>query len=246
MNAGRENNSRRWAASAAGAIVVMAAVFMLLRVPHAPPVVPLPRAETLPPRIELAQRTAENVALSEQTAMHDQRPLFLPTERNTRIAPPTRPEAGKSVLEQDVLKPTFGDALALEWPASTEVAEKPAQAMAAGATPAPLYGFGRVDEPAVAAPPRGALVEVLSASTNESVFTAKLPVEARPPVTGEKGGRPLEFLAAVDAAGLVGSLVVTEHSDAEEVDSYYRNYLAQSFRLGERLPPGFYRVIVGP
>jgi hypothetical protein len=225
----------------------MIVLFVFLRVPHSPPLVSLPPAPLEPKaRLELGSPSAENVLLGEQTAMHDQIPLFLPTERNVRIAPPQRPEAGRSVLEQDELKPTFGDTLALGWPAPTQVPEKPAEAVFATAAPSPLYGFGRVEEAGPTAPPRGATVEVVMAATNQRLFAEALPPEARPALAGEKMWRPVEFLAAVDAKGLVGSLVVSEHSDAEEVESYFRNYLARAFRLGERLPPGYYRVIVGP
>jgi len=58
--------------------------------------------------------------------------------------------------------------------------------------------------------------------------------------------RPLELFATVDAAGLASPLVVTDRSDVEEVNAYFRNYLARTFRLGEHLAPGFYRVVVGP
>jgi hypothetical protein len=247
MDAHPEGNVRRWAAAAAGAVVAMTVLFLFLRVPHSPPLVALPPAPIEPKaRLELSNPAAGNVLLGEQTAMHDQTPLFLPTERNVRIAPPQRPEAGRSVLEADVLKPTFGDTLALGWPEPVQVPEKPADAIFATEMPAPLYGFGRVEEAVPAAPPRGATVEVVMAATNRRLLTAALPPEARPALAGEKMWRPVEFLAAVDAKGLVGSLVVSEHSDAEEVESYFRNYLARAFRLGERLPPGYYRVIVGP
>ena len=48
------------------------------------------------------------------------------------------------------------------------------------------------------------------------------------------------------AAGLAGPLVVTESSRVEEVDAHFRRQLRQVFRLGERLAPGVYRVVVGP
>jgi hypothetical protein len=76
------------------------------------------------------------------------------------------------------------------------------------------------------------------------VLAETLPAEVAPPTT--KAWQPMEFLAAVDPAGLVGPLVITEDSRVEEVNTYFRKYLAQTYRIGERLPPGFYRIIVGP
>jgi hypothetical protein len=57
---------------------------------------------------------------------------------------------------------------------------------------------------------------------------------------------PLEFLATVEAAGLVAPLTLTGRSGVDEVDAFFRNYLVRTFRLGERLPPGFYRITVSP
>jgi hypothetical protein len=56
----------------------------------------------------------------------------------------------------------------------------------------------------------------------------------------------MEFVAAVDPAGLVGPLVPTVRSGVEEVDNFFQNYLARTLRVGERLAPGFYRICVGP
>jgi hypothetical protein len=56
----------------------------------------------------------------------------------------------------------------------------------------------------------------------------------------------MELFAAVDAAGLAAPLLVTEGSRVDEVDAHFRKMLAQTYRIGERLPPGFYRIVVGP
>jgi len=49
----------------------------------------------------------------------------------------------------------------------------------------------------------------------------------------------------VSSAGLVGEPVLTTSSEGEDVDNFFRDYLVQSYRLGERLRPGTYRVLVG-
>jgi len=70
-----------------------------------------------------------------------------------------------------------------------------------------------------------------------------------PTVLGPAGGKawePLELFAAVDAAGLAAPLVVVSTSTVDEIDAHFRRILAQDFRVGERLPPGFFRLIVGP
>ena len=70
----------------------------------------------------------------------------------------------------------------------------------------------------------------------------------------EHGNRPalvrsvvaMSLLAAVDAAGLAAPLVVTEGSRVEEVDVYFRQFLARNFRIGDRLDAGFYSITVAP
>lgn len=56
----------------------------------------------------------------------------------------------------------------------------------------------------------------------------------------------MEFLAVVSSAGLIADPVLVNGSGWEEVDNFFRSYLVKSFRLGERLNPGRYRVLVGP
>jgi hypothetical protein len=55
----------------------------------------------------------------------------------------------------------------------------------------------------------------------------------------------VEFLVVISSAGLVGEPVMTTGSEEEDVDSFFRDYLIRSYRLGERLRPGRYRVWVG-
>jgi hypothetical protein len=250
MNASVElvGTKRRWAASAAGAIVMMAALLCLLRVPSAPPL-PLRElpaaAQPVKPSVVLAKAGGVDQALAEEAVLHDQRPLFLPTERNASLRPLRRPEAGRTVLDQDASHLVFGAAeLTLNLPKPEEVSEKPAEVMLTGAPPTPLHGMGRGQPEQIEIRPHGGFVEVLSAATNRRVLGQELGLDAKPPT--ERAWKPVEFLARVDAAGLVGPLVIRTRSDVEEVDKFFRNYLGETFRIGERLPPGFYRIVVGP
>ena len=120
----------------------------------------------------------------------------------------------------------------------------PVDVIAADASGGPLVGFGR--EPARVAPlgPRVGFIEVYASATGEKVLAELLPVEARP--VGGATWEPMELLAAVDPAGLTAPLVVTTSSRHEEVDAHFRDFLARKYRIGERLRPGFYRIIVAP
>jgi hypothetical protein len=71
-----------------------------------------------------------------------------------------------------------------------------------------------------------------------------LPVSAKPP--SDQPWEPAEFSAVVDITGLVAPLATVSSSRVEEVDNHFKNYLARTFRIGERLRPGLYRVTVGP
>jgi hypothetical protein len=175
--------------------------------------------------------------------MNDQTPLFLPTDRNVAVPRIRRPDMGQSVLEQDAVRVTFGEAdlkLALSNP--VEIAVMPAEVMLNDAV-TPWYGLGQGGLSGAPLPARGGFVEVRNVGTNRQIMGEPL-LQAKPPAG--KPWRPMEFLAAVDAAGLVAPLVISERSDVEEVESYFQTFLTKTFRIGERLPPGFYRVIVGP
>ena len=128
-------------------------------------------------------------------------------------------------------------------PGAAERAEPRLTLEADGTGVAPV-GFGREERRVRPEAARGGLLEVIAAGTGERVLTAELPEALVPP--GGKAWEPLELLAIVDVAGLAGPLVVTESSRVEEVDAHFRRQLRQVFRLGERLAPGVYRVVVGP
>jgi hypothetical protein len=121
----------------------------------------------------------------------------------------------------------------------------PLDALASETNATTLLGFGRSDVPAQTLQARAGFVEVISAASGERILGEPLQMpEARVP--GDKPWAPLEFRARIDAAGLVIPLVVTTSSGVEEVDAHFREFLAKTYRIGERLPPGFYRLIVAP
>ncbi|MBI4622704.1 MAG: hypothetical protein HY736_05700 [Verrucomicrobia bacterium] len=245
-----DGNRRRWAAAAGGALVALALLLMLFRAPE-----PVPSPSTAPPRpvVRLMRPDGTNAALDEETVMHDTTPLFLPTGRNATVKDLPRREPGKTFLDKETLKLGFAGTdlnLAKDLPPVVTLNGKPpgkaapVDALTADAPGQMFLGFGRTDEPAVASEPRGGFVEIVATATGRRVLAEALPVTARPAT--DKPWQPMEFFAAIDAAGLVRPLVVTEGSRVEEVDVYFRNFLVRTFRVGERLPPGFYRIVVGP
>ena len=247
----------RWAVAAGAALLIMAGVLVLFRGPE--PVttlamgargVPAPRTQA---KVQLATSATRDSVLAEELSLRDMRPLFLPTEGLNATLPEPRREPGKTFLDNETLKWNFGEAdldIAAGLPPVATIGGKPAHVaspadVVAGESAAPaLQGFGRGAPAIEPVASRGGIVEVVAVATGHRVWAEALPAEARPP--GNKAWQPVEFVASVDPAGLTAPLAVTTSSQVEEVDVHYRNFLAQRYRIGDRLPPGFYRITVGP
>jgi hypothetical protein len=177
-----------------------------------------------------------------KTMLFDLAPLFLPTEFNSSRKPYVPAEPGGSFAGFS-FKPTFSDSrIDLHLPPPAEVPSSPAEALVGDPPGAPFIGFGRMDIKTEPLARQAAYVEITDAESGRDVFSQPV-TDAQPPMSG---WRPMEFMAAVDAAGLVGPPVLTVHSDVAEVDAYFGHYLAEGLRIGQRLNPGFYRIRVGP
>ncbi len=53
-------------------------------------------------------------------------------------------------------------------------------------------------------------------------------------------------MATVDPAGLVGPLVTTSPAGSDEVETILQKHLTQILKVGVRLDPGVYRIVLGP
>ncbi len=194
-----------------------------------------------------------NAALREATRIHDLAPLFLPTELNAKLKDVPRPEPGRGVFDVEPTRLSFPESglrLGAALPAVVALngtpmgTATPLDALLADGADSSLAGFGREKREVVPLPPRGGFLEVVAAGNGERVLAEVLPVEAAPAT--QKLWQPPQFLALVDPAGLVGPLRLTEGSRVEEVDRHFQDYLMHTYRLGERLGPGFYRITIGP
>ena len=183
----------------------------------------------------------------DQVTFFDPTPLFLPTEWNTNQGPlpATAQRQPGQVFADFEAKLTYGRAeLVLPIAPAESTPQDPVDLLK---TPArdPFLGFGRTDVPLTPLASRTAVVEIREVGTGKLV-----PV---PYLAGDVGllasqteWQPAEFLVCVTAEGLLGRPVVTVSSDVEDVDVFFRDYLENTLRLGERLAPGMYRVVVGP
>jgi hypothetical protein len=252
MSVTRMGDSLRWALAGAGALgaVVLVGLGFHATVPG-PSLPAISRSSKA--ALFFIQAKGDNSAISEQAMMRDTTPLFLPTERNASGPALAWREPGRAFLDEDTLKLSIGESglnLAGSLPpvavfdGRSSALAQPLDALTLDSPGDMLLGFGRVDTSVTPMAARGGFIEVIATATGETVIAQTIPVEAAPPTS--KVWQPMEFMAAVDPAGLVGPLVVTDDSRVEEVNAYFRKYLAHSFRLGERLPPGFYRIVVGP
>jgi hypothetical protein len=243
----------RWVVASATALVMIGVVLLLFRLPA--PTTSFPSVLSPPPpkpMLTMARPDDSDLLLKEEAQLRDLRPLFLPTDRNAALPEP-RLEPGRTFLENETLRLMFTDAeaqLSKDLPPVVRLNAKPVDEATPVDALSPveagfaLEGFGRREAATSKFEQRGGYVEVAALKDGRQLFEWELPIAARPP--SDKAWSPVEFIAVVDPAGLVSPLAVTTGSRVEEVDAHFRSYLAQNFRIGERLSPGFYRITVAP
>ena len=192
---------------------------------------------------------AASGASAEDRALLDPNPLFLPTEYNAsevRLPAIVRREPGAS-LQAASAKFEYTEAGApVRFPEVVAAPGGAVEALSFGRASNPYEVFGRVRQPAKPLPERQAFIEVVQTVSGRIVFSAPLVVADAPEQLRTADWRPLELLAAIDATGLIGLPVISSGSGVDAIDAYFKTYLARQFRLGERLPPGFYALRVGP
>jgi hypothetical protein len=203
------------------------------------------KAPAKPPfvRVVGASTGTGDLVLREQAELMDPTPLFFPTEWNfgqRPLAESMRRQPGqvfgsfgeKITLGEQLIKP-YGSEAAV-------VPERLADVMAQG-NEAPFAGMGQIDVQRPALPERNAFLEVEDLAAGKNIIAQTLTGLSLP----RTDFAPVEFLAVVSSAGLIGDPVLVSGSGWDEVDSFLRSYLVKTFRLGERLNPGRYRVLVG-
>jgi len=233
-----------WLLATTGAAVVVLFVLSLFRIPvleqasnHVP--------KTVEARgLELASRG--NELLIEEVGLRDPTPLFLPTPWNASedaLAMSAPREPGESFQDY---APHFNfpaSELTLELPATSRLPARAADAFAIDETSRSLLGFGEIDDDVRPLPVRDGFIEIVGAADGAVLMRRPL-VEIRPPERGT--WQPMEFLVAIDSAGVVGPPVLTESSRAVDVDSFFKDYIVKVLQIGSRLTPGIYRINIGP
>jgi hypothetical protein len=249
MGARTASAQRIWAISGGAGLAFVVGALALFRAPAvvvAPPAAP---ART----VELRQVTEARTVLNEETALRDLAPLFLPTEQNAGLRRFPAREPGRTFLDVEAPKLGIGDRAwrfdralpELATLNSRRVAEAtPLDYLQSVADDVSLAGLGRMQAVLPVAEARAATVEVVRLRDGKVVLAQSIPADRRPPT--DKPWQPLELLANVGPAGLIAPLSLSVRSGVDDVDAFFRTFLARTFQIGEQLAPGFYRIRVSP
>lgn len=186
--------------------------------------------------------------LRERAELFDPAPLFFPTEWNFGQRPlreSLRRQPGQ-VFGSFPANFTFGEQNIKAYGAEAMVApERLADVLVQG-NEAPFAGMGQIDVQRPGLTERNSFLEVRALIDGKIIMAQALNGLTLPRLDFA----PVEYLVAVSSAGIVGDPILMVGSGGEEVDekvdAFFRSYLVKTFRLGERLNPGRYRVLVGP
>ena len=181
--------------------------------------------------------------LQERAQLLDPTPLFFPTEWNFGQQPldeNLHKQPGR-FFGNFMPKQTIDEQTIVSYGAGTPVVpEKLADVLTLGVE-APFAGMGQVDRYSALLPIRAGYLDIIDLSNGQSFASHSLSGLVLP----RMDFAPVEFLLVIEPAGLIGEPILAMGSGLEEVDNYFRAYLVKSYRVGLRLPPGRYRLVVG-
>jgi hypothetical protein len=210
--------------------------------------VPVPdttaKAPLLPQvRVVSGDAAAPDQVLRERAELLDPTPLFFPTEWNYGL----QPERVASLRQPGQVFGSFEPKLTVGEQSmapfrleSAPVPEKLSDVLSQGSE-ASFDGMGQIGRQRSTLPVRSGHVEVRDLRNGNLIIDQSL-TGISPP---RADFAPVEFLVTVSSAGVISDPVLTTTSEGEDVDNFFRDYLIRSYRLGERLLPGRYRVLVG-
>lgn len=205
-----------------------------------------PAAPANQPLLRVAQGGSETAdkLLRERAEYFDPTPLFFPTALNS----------GQGALRESMRRQpgqVFGNFSAKF--VSDE--QNPRLGVAESAAPvvrladvvefgneAPFAGIGGTGTMQPSLPQRDGFIEVRALRDGKIIIAQAL---AEIPVV-RADFSPLQFLVVVSSGGIVAAPVLMTGSGREDIDARMHTYLVKSFRIGERLSPGIYRIVIGP
>jgi len=209
------------------------------------PVAPTEAAQVPQSFVQLARTgaTGSDQVLQEKAELLDPTPLFFPTQWNYG----QQPLRISSIKQPGQFSDGFPPISAINeknissyGAESSAVPEKLADVLVQG-NEAPFAGLGQIDRPQSSLPVRKGYIEVRNLKNGDNIASKSLTGLALP----RTDFAPVEFLVVVEAGGLIGEPILTAGSGWDDVDNFFRTYLVKSYRLGEQLRPGRYRVVIG-
>lgn len=257
MNASAQ--ARNWAFAFAGGGATLLLLFLTLRLPigmtandftDLPPLAPGPAL-----RVRWNGNQPE-ASVVQAAQLMDPTPLFMPTALSAaskRMIDKGIADRFPALTPKDALKFQTGDLRLEHLPSPVVLPDGPAEALAANPPGNLAMGFGRSDQLAQPLPAREAWVEVTAPGSGKVMLRIALPAGAIAGLPGSNW-QPVYFSATVNATGLVGSVISMPAPPSDggfllldaETAGQLANCLETRMDLGQRLPPGFYRISVGP
>lgn len=202
-------------------------------------------AETPQPFVRVGGAGAANADrdLRERAELFDPAPLFIPTDKNYgrgRLPAHLVKQPGQ-VFGDFGAKLTFSEG-GLESYGAEDLAtgESLVEVLSRGHE-VPFAGLGEARPSRPKLSPRSAFLQIKKMGESE---LREFPVSDV--AVPRADFAPLEFVVAVGAAGLIGDPLLTAGSGRDDIDGFFRDFLVRTYRLGSRLPPGRYRVVIGP
>jgi hypothetical protein len=180
--------------------------------------------------------------VADEAALLDKTPLFLPTSWNTSIKDVSLPATGGVFAD-------FPSAFAFKEGDHSFGVLRADQEGFNGAIlnvegpNSAFLSFGQEAQNLQVTRRAVGYLEVYSAKDGIAVILEALTLDLP---SGTINWSPIELMAVVSAAGLVGPPISITRSGLEEVDLYFADFLVKVFRIGEKLSPGVYRIVVGP
>ena len=179
-------------------------------------------------------------ALREQAEYLDPTPFFFPTKWN--FAPENIIRQPGQIFDWIEPKLVFSEQNIKSYSAEPVIGAANLAEIVKSGNEAPFAGMGEREVSPVVLGERGGFLEISSLREGKTVIAQKL--EKIPGVDSDFS--PLEFLVSVGPIGLTTDPILMSGAGREEIEVFLRTYLAKSFRVGERLAPGRYRVLIGP
>ena len=188
--------------------------------------------------------TSVGNAMRERAEYFDPTPLFFPTEWNfgqgaLRESMKRQPgDVFGSIDAQFV----FGEQNIKPYNAGLAAQTFSLAEVVAASNETPFGGMGESEAKPVVLAGRSGFLEVRTVSDGKPILEQTLVGVS----IAHADFAPLEFLVVVGNSGMITEPILVSRSGWEDVDGYFRTYLLKTFRAGERLAPGMYRILIGP